>query len=92
MDTTVAEFISAQYFRRPDARVSLREAFVSFLASLPDDRTRRLWPRWRFVAEVSRELPVGNDGCGRAMIGGLSDSPPQRWAVDDAGRLRLTRA
>jgi hypothetical protein len=92
VDTTVAAFLAAHYFRRPDARVSMRDAFVSFLASLPDDRTRRLWPRWRFVAEVSREFPTGTDGCGRLMIGGLGDSPPERWAVDDVGRLRLTRA
>jgi len=91
VDTTVAAFLAARYFRRPDARVSVRDAYHAFLATL-DERTRRLWPRWRFVAEISREFPTGTDGCGRLMIGGLGDSPPQRWAVDDAGRLRLTRA
>ena len=92
MNTDVAAFLAAHFHRRPDARVTMHAAYHGFLASLPDDRTRRLWPRWRFVAEVSREFPVGTDGCNRLCIGGLGDSPPERWAVDDAGRLRLTRA
>jgi hypothetical protein len=91
MDTTVAAFLAAHYFRRPDARVTMREAYHGFLATL-DERSRKLWPRWRFLQEVAREFPVGRDGNNRLCIAGLGDTPPQRWAVDDAGRLRLTCA
>jgi hypothetical protein len=84
----LAEYIASKYHRRPDGRITLKKVYHGFLATLDDERSRKLWPRWRFLQEIAGEFQTGLDGSNRLCIAGLSNEPPQHWKVVD-GRIRL---
>jgi len=92
MDPLITRFLSDRTEARADCRTSLISLHREFMGSLPDDRHRSLWPRWRFKAEIEQLFLTGLDEHGVVHIAGLYLTTPRRWARDDGGRLRLVAA
>ena len=89
MDQVLTSFLEQNTHRRPDARLKLSDLMGKFRSTL-DGREMRLSPRWRFIKELDAGgYTLGKDGDRVVYVAGLSFQPPRRWAVDDAGRLRL---
>ena len=91
MDKELSAYITANLHQRPDGRTAVKELIDGFCGSLPSDRERKLWPRWRIVKEVQRQYQTAVGPGGRLYVLGLSYEPSRKWAVMD-GRARLVPA
>jgi len=91
MDNQLGDYIAANLHKRPDGRVAVVELVHRFRESLPSDRERRLWPRWRCVDLIERKYQTAIGPGGRLFVLGLSYQGPQKWVVVD-GKARLVPA
>jgi len=92
MDPVLSSFLETRTVVRADLSVSLISLYREFSASLPDDRSRRVWPRWRFKSEIAKQFLVGTDHRDVCQVAGLSLDTPRKWERDGRGRLRLVAA
>lgn len=94
MDQTLSRFIAERCYARYDTTAGLHALHRTFLQSLPNDRERFLWPRWKFRTEIEREYLTGTDTHGVLQIAGIALTPAtlRKWSRDDGGRLRLVAA
>lgn len=83
----VADFLRLNTYGVDDAKTPIKILYQSFRDTLePGERLD--WPRWKFIAHVSRLHPVGVDGDRILCAGGISLKPPRKYVLNN-GKLRL---